>query len=261
MTDFLIPELWMLLPLAFVSGLIDSAVGGGGLIQIPGLFSILPNHPPADLLGTNKLASISGTAVAARQYSTRVQFDWSLLKWAMVPTFVCSMIGASAVSLLPTQYLRPIMLVLLLLMVTYTFMKKDLGQHTIDLKLSDATKKKRSFGLGVGIGLYDGFFGPGVGSILAFLYVKLFGYDFLKATGHSKVVNATTNAAALMTFAAGGHVLWLTGLLMGVSNIGGALCGTHVVTKYGAPLIRKIFIAVLSLTILKFTYDTIKMFM
>ncbi|TDR32525.1 TSUP family transporter [Hydromonas duriensis] len=259
--DFLTPELLLLLPLAFVAGLIDSAVGGGGLIQVPGLFGILPQQTPATLLGTNKLSSICGTAIAAKQYAKRVQLNWNMLKGAIIATLIFSVVGANAAVLLPVQYLRPIMLVLLLLMVTYTFLKKDLGQMHIDLKLSTNQEKKRGLAVGVGIGLYDGFFGPGTGSILAFVFVKLFGHDFLKATAHSKILNLAANFGALALFGLQGHVLWLTGALMGMSNILGALCGTHVVTKYGTPFIRKVFIVILSVTIVKFTYDTIKVFL
>lgn len=253
-------EIWLLLPLAFVAGLIDSAVGGGGLIQVPGLFGILPNTTPATLLGTNKLSSICGTAIAARQYAQRISLNWKMLWGAVFATLIFSYAGAGAVALLPVKYLRPIMLALLIAMVAYTFLKKDLGQHAIELNLSEKQQKYRGIGLGVCIGLYDGFFGPGTGSILSFAFVKLFGHDFLNATAHSKILNVAANIGALMMFAPSGHIMWLTGLLMGASNIGGALCGTHVVTKYGAVFIRKVFIIVLSSTIIKFSYDTIKTF-
>jgi len=115
--------------------------------------------------------------------------------------------------------------------------------------------------LGAAIGFYDGFFGPGTGSLLAFAFVKFFGYDFLVATAHAKIINLTTNFAALSFFVPHGYLLWGVGLMMGASNIGGALVGTHVVTKHGAPLIRKILIAVLTLTIGKFGFDTLHAFM
>ena len=259
--EHLPPELILLLPLAFSAGLIDSAVGGGGLIQVPGLFSILPQQSPAMLLGTNKLSSICGTAIASHQYSKLTQLNWRMLYGAILATLIFSVIGASAVALLPIQYLRPIMLVLLLLMVTYTFLKKNLGQHSIDLHLTEKQEKTRGLALGVGIGLYDGFFGPGTGSTLAFAFVKLFGYDFLRASAHSKILNLAANLGALSLFGMQRHVLWATGISMGISNIAGALCGTHVVKKYGAPFIRRVFIAILSATIIKFTFDTVKLFL
>lgn len=255
MMDFLTPELLLLIPLAFTAGLIDSAVGGGGLIQVPGLFSILPQQPAATLLGTNKISSMFGTAIASRQYAKRVSLRWQMLFWAAGVALVCSYIGASFVKLLPIHLLRPIMLVLLIVMVAYTILKKDLGQSHNPIYHNE---KIRAIALGAGMGFYDGFFGPGLGSLLAFAFVRFFGYDFLNATAHSKIVNLATNVGALALFIPHGDILWATGLMMGASNMLGAFAGTSVVTKYGTPFIRKVFIIILSATIIKFSYDTFK---
>ena len=254
MMDFLTPELLLLIPLAFTAGLIDSAVGGGGLIQVPGLFSILPQQPAATLLGTNKISSMFGTAIASRQYAKQVSLRWQMLFWAAGVALVCSYIGASFVKLLPIHLLRPIMLVLLIVMVAYTILKKDLGQNHNPIYHNE---KIRAIALGAGMGFYDGFFGPGTGSLLAFAFVKWFGFDFLIASAHCYLVNLTTNFAALAFFVPHGYLLWGIGLAMGAANILGALVGTHVVTRYGSPLIRKILIVVLCVIISKFAYDTI----
>lgn len=253
--EILTAELLLLIPLAFIAGLIDSAVGGGGLVQVPGIFSILPHQPAATLLGTNKIASMLGTAIASRQYAKHVTLRWQMLFWAAGVALVCSYIGASFVKMLPIQLFRPIMLVLLIVMVAYTILKKNLGQMHNPIV---GNEKTRAIALGAGMGLYDGFFGPGVGSLLAFAFVRFFGYDFLNAAAHSKIVNLATNIGALALFIPHGDILWATGLIMGASNIMGALAGTRVVTKYGAPFIRKIFIVILSVTIVKFSYDTYK---
>ena len=121
--DFLIPELWLLLPLAFLAGLIDSAVGGGGLIQLPGIFTILPNQPAPMLHGTNKLSSFCGTAIATRQYARRVPFHWNMLSGAILMAFIFANLGARLIPLLPIQYLRPIMLVLMAVVIVLTFLQ------------------------------------------------------------------------------------------------------------------------------------------
>lgn len=250
-----IPEIWLLLPLAFLAGLIDSAVGGGGLIQLPGIFSIIPQHAAPVLHGTNKLSSISGTLVAAGQYARHVPLRWRMLIGAAVMALIFSYIGASVIPYLPKEYLRPIMLVLMVAMVVYTFHKKDLG-HAHTPKFDARGEILWGLVLGAAIGFYDGFFGPGTGSLLAFVFVKWFGFDFLAATAHAKVLNLATNFAALSFFVPHGYLLWGVGLSMSAFNILGALCGTHVVTRHGAPLIRKILIVILTLTICKFAYDT-----
>lgn len=254
--QLLSPELFLLLPLASLAGLIDSAVGGGGLIQLPGIFSIYPNQVPTILHGTNKLASFSGTSVATWRYARHVPLRWHMLFGAVVMALIFSYLGAKTIPYLPKEYLRPIMLVLMILMVIYTFRKKDMG-HTHEPKFAKQHEIFAGLVLGATIGFYDGFFGPGTGSLLAFAFVKWFGFDFLSATAHSKVVNLATNFAALTFFVPHGYLLWGIGLAMGAANITGALVGTHIVTRHGAPLIRKILIVVLSITITKFAYDTL----
>ncbi len=109
---------------AFAAGLIDAAVGGGGLIQIPALFNVLPTAQPAALLGTNKVASACGTAFAARSFVRKVVIDWGLVIPAACAAFVMAFFGAATVSFVPQSMIRPAVLVLIVLMAIYTFWKK-----------------------------------------------------------------------------------------------------------------------------------------
>ena len=148
---------------AFAAGLIDAAVGGGGLIQIPALFNVLPSAQPAALLGSNKLASVCGTAFAARSFIRKVTLDWGLIVPAALSAFVMSFAGAATVSLVPPSVMRPAVLVLIVLMAVYTFCKKDFGTlHTP----AQVGRKEQCLAVLIGgaIGFYDGLFGPGTGS-------------------------------------------------------------------------------------------------
>jgi uncharacterized membrane protein YfcA len=109
--------------------------------------------------------------------------------------------------------------------------------------------------IGGGIGFYDGFFGPGTGSFLLFLFVRFFGFDFLAAAAVSKVVNVACNFAALLWFGYSGHVLWQVGLLMAVLNVAGSLIGSRLAMRHGSGFVRKIFLFVVTALILRTTYD------
>ncbi len=240
---------------AFAAGLIDAVVGGGGLIQIPALFSVLPQASPATLFGTNKLASIFGTASAALRYSRRIDVPWRAALPAALSAFVLSYCGAMTVALIPKEWLRPLVLVLLVVVTAYTYARKNLG----------AMDQRRAFGgrdmllaaiMGGAIGFYDGFFGPGTGSFLIFMFVRIFGLDFLRASASAKIVNAATNLAALLFFGANAHVLVATGLAMAVFNIGGSLLGSHLAIRRGAGFVRRVFLGVAGVMIIKFAWDT-----
>lgn len=182
---------------AFAAGLIDAAVGGGGLIQLPALLNLFPQTPPATLYGTNKVAAVCGTSFAARSFIRRVKIPWSLVLPAAISAFMFSFAGAATVSLIPPGVLRPLILVLLVLMAIYTFWKKDFGKLH---KPSRVGRRESAIAIALGglIGFYDGVFGPGTGSFLIFLFIRFFALDFVHASASAKVVNIATNVASLV---------------------------------------------------------------
>ena len=228
MTDpFTLFNLSILCSLAFCAGLIDSVVGGGGLIQIPALFSVFPTTPEAALLGTNKLAAVSGTSIAARSYIGKVYISWSLVLPAAMAAFVMSFLGAATVSLIPRGVLRPLVLVLIVVMAVYIFWKKDFGK--LHRPITVGTRERiLSVLIGGVIGFYDGLFGPGTGSFLIFLFIRFFAFDFLQASASAKFVNIATNIAALVYFVPTGNVLYGIAISMAVFNMLGAYTGTWV---------------------------------
>ena len=239
---------------AFAAGLIDAAVGGGGLIQIPALFNVLPTAQPAALLGTNKVAAACGTAFAARSFVCKVVIDWGLVIPAACAAFVMAFFGAATVSFVPQSMIRPAVLVLIVLMAIYTFWKKDFG--ALHKPMHIGTKEKLlAIVIGGAIGFYDGLFGPGTGSFLIFLFIRCFAFDFLHASASAKLVNIATNVAALMFFIPTGNVLYLIAIPMAAFNILGALTGTWLAVHKGVPFVRALFLVLLVILISKLSYD------
>lgn len=234
-------------------------VGGGGLVQIPALFLFLP-APLAGVvpgvLATNKMSSICGTGLAVIEYSRRVRIDWRVVLPAGSSALVFAFLGARAVTLLRVDYLRPLVLVLLILVAVYTFWRKDLG--ALHAPRSGAGRE-RLLGIGTGmvIGFYDGFFGPGTGSFLIFIFIGLFGFDFLRASASAKVINLATNVSALAYFAASGHILWQYALPMAGCNMLGALVGVRLAVFKGNRFVRGFFLVVVMVLILRFGYEVL----
>ena len=239
---------------AFVAGLIDAVVGGGGLVQLPALFSAMPNAMPATLLGTNKLAGVCGTTAAAVGFARRVRVQWSTAVPAAMAAFALSFAGAFAVTHIPPDFIRKFLPFVLVAVAIYTFRKKDFGSVHAP---AHTGRRERAFAIlvGGGIGFYDGFFGPGTGSFLVFLFVRFFGFDFLGASAVAKVVNVACNFAALLWFGYSGHLLWQLGAVMAACNVIGSLVGIRLAVRYGAGFVRKLFLFVVSALILKTAYD------
>ena len=240
---------------AFAAGLVDAVVGGGGLIQLPAMFSLLPKEAPATILGTNKLAAIFGTGSAAISYSRRVRVAWSTAAPAAIAAFALSFVGAWTVTQVPADFVRALLPFVLVAVAVYTFMKKDLGAVHAPLH-SGMAERYWAIGIGAAIGFYDGFFGPGTGSFLLFLFVRFFGFDFLSASAAAKVVNVACNLSALMWFGVSGHLLWQLGLLMAGCQIGGSVIGTRLALKHGSGFVRKLFLFVVTALIVKTAYDS-----
>jgi len=240
---------------ALFAGFVDSIVGGGGLIQLPALFAAFPTAAPATLFGTNKLASIVGTASAAVQYSRRVQIPWRVAGPGALAALVGSWFGAKAVVLLDPAVLRPLILLMLVLVAAYTFVRKDLGAVSRE-PAHGLRSAVLAVGIGGVIGFYDGFFGPGTGSFLIFLFIRLLGMDFLRASVSAKILNVATNVAAIAYFAGSVQLMWGLAAVMAVCNLTGSVIGSRMALRHGTAFVRKMFLAVVSVLIVRLAYDT-----
>lgn len=239
---------------SLLAGFVDAIVGGGGLVLLPALFSAFPAAPPATLLGTNKAASLWGTGMATWQYSRRVQMRWHAMLPAAGAGFAGSFAGAWAVTHMSPDFLRKLLPFVLLAVLAYTLAKKELGKHHTP-RFSGNVEVLVASAIGLLIGFYDGFFGPGTGSFFVFLFVRLLGYDFLNASASAKLLNCATNIAALGLFASKGHVWWHFAITLAIANVVGSLLGTHMALKHGTGFVRGIFIAVVGTLIVKTGYD------
>jgi uncharacterized membrane protein YfcA len=236
------------------AGFVDAIGGGGGLVLVPALFGAFPGAAPGTLFGTNKAASIWGTGWATLQYARRVQLPWAALWPAALAALVGSGAGAWCVTVADATILRRALPFVLLTVLIYTLVRRNLGRVHAP-RYQGRKQAAVASAIALIVGAYDGFFGPGTGSFLVFLFVRLLGFDFLHASASAKLLNTLTNAAALMLFAWNGHVWWHLAALMAVANVIGSLIGTRMALRHGAPFVRVVFVCVVALLIVKTVWD------
>ena len=241
---------------SLLAGFIDAVVGGGGLIQIPAMLILLPGVPVATILGTNKFASCAGTTIAVQRYARHVAIEWSTVVPAAVTAFIFSFLGSRTVTLLSTAFMRPVVLALLVLVAIYVFFVKDLG---LIHQPKHAPRKAIWLGIliGAGLGFYDGFFGPGTGSFLIFLFVGVFGFDFLSASASAKVINWATNIASVIYFGWSGHIIYRYAVPMALSSVLGAAIGTRLAIAKGSRFVRIFFLVIVGALIAKLAQSII----
>lgn len=229
----------------FIAAFVDSVVGGGGLIAVPALLAA--GLPPHLALGTNKLAGSMSSLTSTIAFFRSGNIDLRLSGKLVPLTAVGAVGGTLLLQLVPSDWLRPLVIVMLLLVTVYTLFRKDWGKVSTLRGLS-----RRSWlamaAAALLIGGYDGFFGPGTGSFLIFAFL-LIGMDFVKAAGNAKLLNFTSNFCSLAAFIVLGSVSYGVGLLMGGAMVLGSIVGSRVAIKQGAKYVRPLFIGVSALLI------------
>jgi uncharacterized membrane protein YfcA len=234
-------ETWvfpLLTAVAVLTGFIDAIAGGGGLIMMPTM--LWAGLPPHLALGTNKVQSLAGTSTACSNFLRRGQLDWR----ANLPTAIIVFAGAAAgsvvVQLIKPASLQLIVPILLLAAAAYVIFSPRMTDEDAHQRLT-----QRGYApVSGGIGFYDGFFGPGTGSFFVTSLVALRGLGLTRATGTTKLLNASSNLGSLIVFAAGGKVIWLLGLCMAAGAMLGGWLGSHYAMKHGARLIRPLLIVI-----------------
>lgn len=223
---------------ALVAGFVDAIAGGGGLLTVPALLAA--GVPPISVLATNKLQSSFGTAVACANYARKGHVDIRSMVLPVIATFLGSTIGALLVQRLGTSLLAAIMPVLLIVMAGYFLLSPKMSEVDSHKLIAIPLYSL----VGAAIGFYDGFFGPGAGAFYMLSLITLLGFSLIRATGHTKLLNLTSNVAALLTLALGGHMLWLLGAAMAAANMVGGQLGSMTAMKHGARVIKPLLVLV-----------------
>lgn len=224
---------------ALLAGFVDSIAGGGGLIAIPAL--LWAGLGPVETLATNKAQAVFGSGTAAANFVHKGAVDLRSAIFAIACTFAGAAAGAVLVQVLDSAFLERLIPMLLIGFALYFLLSP---------RVSDLDSHQRlahpwfALLIGTGVGFYDGFFGPGTGTFFAMGYVSLLGYNLTRATAHTKLLNFTSNLAALLFFIPGGHVIWPIGLLMGAGQLIGAWLGSHMVLRHGSGLVRPVLVVV-----------------
>jgi len=232
-----------------VAGFVDSIAGGGGLVTLPVLLAV--GLSPQVALGTNKLQGTFGTLSSSYNYIRKGEVRLASCLSGILYTFLGAVAGSWAVQVIAPGFIQLLIPFLLFFVLLYTIFSPKLGYQDLKPKLS-----QNVFYLifGLGLGFYDGFFGPGTGSFWTAAYCIFLGFNMAKAAGFTRIMNFTSNVVALCLFIVGNNVLYKVGIIMALGQIIGARIGSDLAISNGACFIRPIFLTVVLLTIIRLVY-------
>lgn len=239
--DFGLPlaDVLLLALVALVAGFVDAIAGGGGLLTVPAL--MLSGIPPVAAIATNKLQGTFGVASSTLTFLRAGRIERGLILPLFGAAFAGGALGAGLAHLAPSGFLRSLIPVLLIVIALYVLMSPKLGD--------EAAKPRMGIGaftltVGLGIGVYDGLFGPGAGTFYLIGLILLCGFGMVRAIAHTKLMNLASNLGALIFFALAGHILVGLGLAMGVASATGAFLGARATMRFGARLVRPLIVLV-----------------
>jgi len=238
----------------FLAAFVDSIAGGGGLISMPVLMMAgLPAHLA---LGTNKFGGAFGCFSSAYKYAKSGATNKELLKKLIPYTILGCILGVKCVLSISDEILNIMVFVMILTVTIYTYRSKTLGTED---KFEELTKRNINLGkiMAFSLGFYDGFFGPGTGTFIAFALIKIYGFDFLHASANTKILNFTSNFVALLLFMVSGQILYKVAIFYALSMMVGGYVGAKVAIKKGSTLIRPIFLIMALGVAIKLIYQTV----
>lgn len=236
--------LWMLTALAgFAAGLIDSIVGGGGLVLTPAMLNLHPGLNILQAIGTQRTSSIMGTSVAAWNYLLKIRIERRILLPACAAALAASAIGVQFAKRLDPEFLKWTVLAICVILAVYTAFRKDLGLKE-ERRFHPKHESLAALSIGTATGFYNGLIGPGTGTIMVFAFVSFLGLDFLKSSAVSKAANVSADISSWTVLLLSGFVLWALALPLVIGNMLGSYIGSHMAIRKGQAFVRAVFLII-----------------
>ena len=244
--------LWVVLLICagvFLASFMDAIAGGGGIISVPTYLIAFTGLPTYYALGTNKLSAGIGTVFSTARFIKNGYVNWRLFAPSIVLALLGSMGGTWLQLHTPDKVLKYLLLVVLPIVAFVTLRNREWPDEPGEIDF-----KKQAAIVWAGalvIGAYDGYYGPGTGTFLMLIFIRLAKMDTRHAAGGVKVINLSSNIGSLITALMAGKVLIGVGLIAAVASIAGHYIGAGLAIKNGSRIVRPPVIIVLILLTVK----------
>lgn len=235
LADYLLIGVLVLVVASFIAGFLDSVAGGAGLVLVPAF--ILTGMPPQLALGQEKLVSTLGTISAIYNFFKNGKIIWKVVGYGIPTALIGAYIGSEVILVIDESVVGKIIFFMIPVGLVLSFMPKTDKKEG----LYAPTKKDIAFTLPIVafvIGFYDGFFGPGTGSLLILALHFLIHMPLIESSATSKIFNFASNTGAFIAFAIAGKMAFIIGIPMIVASMVGNYMGSHLTLKNGDKIIK-----------------------
>lgn len=241
LANYFILGMCFLVLASFLAGYIDSIAGGAGLVLIPAF--IVAGFPPQLALGQEKLVSTIGTLAAIRNFMRSKSIIWKVVPLGVVTALIGSYIGAKLILILPSEILTTLILCLLPIGLIFTLFKSKFVKDSTNRKNGEFLQSTfLLLAVCLVVGFYDGFFGPGTGSLFIVALFLINKFTLLNASATSKIFNFSSNIGAFVAFLIAGKMAFLIGIPMIIANfIGNHIGSQHAISTNGN-VVKKVLV-------------------
>ena len=248
LTNNLIMAIIFLTGAAFIAGFIDAVAGGSGLVLVPSC--MLAGMPSQLALGQAKLVGTIGIIGAIHNYVKNNKLVWQLVPVGIVIGLLGAYVGAKTILFIDERLVAKIIIFMLPIMLILTLCKSKFTAKRTATATTDNTIKYYILVITLVsfiIGFYDGFLGPGTGSlfiITLYLFIKI---DLVKASATAKIFNFSSNVGALIAFAIAGKMLFKLGIPMIIGSWAGNYIGSKLATAKGEKIVKMVLVLTISI--------------
>lgn len=236
-------ELIVMFFIGFCATTLGTLAGGGGLISLPAM--LLLGMPVHSAIGASK---VSNTFSSFSSFFYLIKKKKITLKesiWIVPISLVGGVTGGFIASNIPEEHMYVVVSVLLVFAFITSFIGKKgfNGQGPLEMN------KKSIAGL-YSIGIYDGLFGPGQGTLMLFLFSSL-NIGYIRAVGFVRLATFSSCFGAAITYILAGDIIWPLTIALLLGSVTGAQTGVRIAEKLKPDYVKPILRAVTVLLIIQ----------
>jgi uncharacterized protein len=220
---------------------IGTLAGGGGLISLPAMLILgIPVH---SAIGANKVSNTFSSFSSFYHLYKKKEISLKESFW-IIPV---SIGGGISGGFIASQLSAKNMYIVAITLLIFAFITSFIGKGNFTGQESLKMNKLSIPGL-YSIGIYDGLFGPGQGTLMFYLFGYL-NIAYIRAVGLVRLATFSSCFGAAITYIATGKIIWPLTLALLIGSLTGAQIGVRIAQKlkpqYVKPILRLVTVALI----------------